>query len=230
MLRMVLYGIVRVLHCGFAKGLTWRAARSDDVGSYEKLDRVDRKTAARKRCQVGSAAVMAARRRRDEDGGPGNAVVAFVGSSAGPPASTGLRAGRLDERQRQHRREQRRGRDRAAAGGADPAHAGEPGPPGDHEARRARRWTGSRSATSPTVTAACWRCGNGTRCCSRSRARTTRSSSCVAVPTARSRRTGPTGRTGWSTSGTTPAGSARRTWATPPSAACCRSTRRSRCR
>ena len=36
--------------------------------------------------------------------------------------------------------------------------------------------------------------------------------------------------TAWSTSGTTPAASARRTSATPPSAASCRSTPRCRCR
>ena len=48
--------------------------------------------------------------------------------------------------------------------------------------------------------------------------------------TPRSRRTGRIGRTAWSTSGTTPAASARPTSATPPSGGSCRSTPRCRCR
>src|SRR5262245_62792047 len=134
MLRMDLYGIVRLIHCGFAEGLTWRAARSDDVGSYEKLARADHKTAAREICQVGSAAVKPAL-RRDEDGGPGDVVVAFVGSSAGPPAPAGIRVVRPEEREQQHRRQQRRRRDRAPARGPRAAHTGPPGPPSDHDAR-----------------------------------------------------------------------------------------------
>src|SRR2546421_9993506 len=46
----------------------------------------------------------------------------------------------------------------------------------------------------------------------------------------RSRPTGPTGRTAWSTSGTTAGGSVRRTSATRPTVASCPSTPRCRCR